>query len=237
MLYTQTSEVLAAGSARSSNRLELLLKADGEYVGLLATHRNGFTDFVPQYSIPPNGRWSFRRLNESTGELILDGAAKTLTFLTGSSGSIPPTLSTESSFTIVPYEASTPLTNCSNRSFVRPGGTAFTGFVVTNPNRSRLLVRAVGPGLRQFGVTDALSRPVLAIAEASSGRVFARNAGWSDAAGVIQAGAKVGAFALAQSSADSALLISLLPGAYVAQVSSAEITDSGEVLVEVYVLP
>lgn len=238
MLYVRSTDILAAGDARSSTRLELLLRMDGIYVGLLRTTRGGFSNFVPQYTIPANGQWSYRRIDDVRGELTLDGDTKIMTFLTDSSGSTPPsTFLAVETFTITPYDASTPLTNCSNRSFVRSAGSAFTGFVVANANRNRLLVRAIGPSLRQFGVTGALARPVLAIAEGSSNTIVAQNAGWADAMSITQAGMRVGAFSLLQGSADSALLISLPPGAYVAHVSSAEPNDSGEVLVEVYVLP
>ena len=47
----------------------------------------------------------------------------------------------------------------------------------------------------------------------------------------------VAAFPLTEGSKDSALVLSLPAGAYIADVSSLDPTESGEVLIEVYVLP
>jgi hypothetical protein len=46
-----------------------------------------------------------------------------------------------------------------------------------------------------------------------------------------------GAFALPELSKDSATIVALNAGAYIAEVTSTDFADSGEVLVEVYMLP
>jgi hypothetical protein len=115
--------------------------------------------------------------------------------------------------------------------------TLIVGVVVQGAAPKRLLIRAVGPGLAQFGVSGILERPQLAVFSGQS--EIARNAGWStslDAAAIAQAATRVGAFPLASASLDSALIVSLAPGAYTAQVSGPA-GSTGVALVEVYELP
>ncbi len=82
-----------------------------------------------------------------------------------------------------------------------------------------------------------MARPQLAVSAGST--VLAQNAGWSqsaDAAALAAAAVQAGAFALGAQSADAALLVSLAPGAYTAQVTGAGDT-TGVALVEIYELP
>jgi septal ring-binding cell division protein DamX len=65
---------------------------------------------------------------------------------------------------------------------------------------------------------------------------FQSNTRWNsapNAAEIRTTTARVGSFALAEGSADSALLVSLSPGAYTLQISGANNT-AGVALVEVY---
>jgi hypothetical protein len=129
------------------------------------------------------------------------------------------------------------ITNLSIRAFAgSEADTLIVGLVVEGTTPQRYLVRAVGPGLAAFGVTGALPSAQLAVFSGST--AIARNVGWStsaDAAAIALAGAQAGAFALAAGSADSALLITLAPGPYTAQVSGPAGT-AGVALVEVYEL-
>lgn len=130
------------------------------------------------------------------------------------------------------------LTNLSIRGQLGVGGGITVGFVATGKVAPKLLVRATGPGLEQFGVTGAQQRPVLTVFNGKT--TLATNAGWSTAANatqIEQAAAAVGAFPLARGGADSALLLTLTAGEnYTAEVSSANSTP-GTVLVEIYQLP
>jgi hypothetical protein len=237
MLYSEITQVLGAGNARSFFQRDLLLRDDGVFVGLLETGRNGGSGPF-QLRIPPDGRWTYRKVNDGGGVLTIDGVSRTLAFSGESAGTIPSTsVITSIRFSLSPYESGNPLTNCSNRSFVRTGGTAFTGFVTTSPSRGRLLVRAVGPGLAQFGVSDAIRRPTITVVRASNNSVVGSNSGWAGDAGIVQANSKAGAFPFSDGSGDSALLLSVSPDAYIAQVSSADPEESGQVLIEVYLLP
>lgn len=133
------------------------------------------------------------------------------------------------------------LSNVSARSFVNTGaGVMIAGFVVRENTRA-ILVRAVGPRLADFGVSGVLSNPQLRIYSAYNGQqtVVADNIGWStatNAAAITNEGNAVGAFPLLNGSRDSAMLLTLPPGNYTAQVSGVNST-TGNALVEVYEVP
>lgn len=141
------------------------------------------------------------------------------------------------------------LTNVSARAQVGTGSSVLVaGFVISGTTSETILIRGVGPALGAFGVTGTLAAPQLTLFD-SSGGVIATNTGWSNAsvlggsnvgAGVQPATssvmASVSAFALAAGSADSAIVVTLPPGAYTAQVSGANNT-SGAGLIELYDVP
>ncbi len=100
--------------------------------------------------------------------------------------------------------------------------------------RRTMLIRAIGPSLATFGVVNALKAPRLSLY--AGAQLVATNAGWesnADAAAIRSAAQTVGAFPLADGSMDSALLLSLAPGNYTAQVASTD-GSTGIALVEVY---
>ena len=127
-------------------------------------------------------------------------------------------------------EAPPPLLNFSVRMTLAAGQTQVAGFVVGGQLQRRMLIRAVGPALAGFGITNALATPIINLFRAQSR--FATNDGWRDDAGAAAAATAVGAFPLPAASRDAAMLISLNPGAYTAQVSGG----AGEVLLEIYFL-
>lgn len=108
------------------------------------------------------------------------------------------------------------------------------GFVVGGRDLKSILVRTVGPGLEAFGVTDVMPAPSVKVFNSSS-VLIAENAGWEngDAANIIAASTQVGAFALEAGSADSAVIATVSPGPYTAQVAPID-GEGGNVLVEVY---
>jgi uncharacterized delta-60 repeat protein len=139
------------------------------------------------------------------------------------------------------------LVNLSSRGTVSPGAGALTvGFVVSGSTTKSLLIRGVGPGLAQFGVTDALADPVLSVFSGSD--VVAQNSGWTDqsvsgpdqpaitAADIVAMDQLTGAFALSAQNPDTAVIVNLPPGAYTFEVTSAS-NATGEVIAEVYELP
>ncbi len=130
------------------------------------------------------------------------------------------------------------LINLSTRAQVGTGDRVLIpGLVIGGIDPVRVLVRAIGPGLAKFGVTGVLARPTMTVFAEST--QILTNAGWSTSLSkgdVAGASAIVGAFPLAEGSADCAALLTLNAGNYTIQVSGVGGT-TGEALVEVYVLP
>lgn len=124
------------------------------------------------------------------------------------------------------------LVNLSSRLQVEHGDASHTvvvGFVISGTAPQPVLVRAVGPGLRAFGIKDALTNPTLTVRD-STGQVVATNSGWNNNSVISAVTQQVGAFALAFGSHDAALLLNLAPGAYTATVDGTK----GTALIEVY---
>jgi hypothetical protein len=125
--------------------------------------------------------------------------------------------------------------NVSTRGYVSSTQTFIGGFVIEGTSPRTVLIRADGPALSQFSVPGTLPDPVLTVYD-SKGNVVATNAGWNTnttPSAISAAAASVGAFALPILSLDSVLLLTLPPGAYTAQVTSAK-GNSGTVLFEAY---
>jgi len=127
------------------------------------------------------------------------------------------------------------LVNFSNLQDLQAGSTTTAGFEISGTIPQEVLIRASGPGLQQFGLTGTLATPEITLYN-SSGSVLATDSGWGGSAALQTAFAETGAFAFASGSADSAILTSLPPGNYTAQVKSTSGTDTGYVLIEVYVV-
>ncbi len=128
------------------------------------------------------------------------------------------------------------LVNVSARMNVSGGqGTLIAGLVIEGNIPQTVLIRGDGPVLSTFGVPGVLSDPQLTLF--SGGTQVASNAGWSTgstpAAQISDAAAQVGAFPLPSGSKDSALLVTLQPGAYTIEVTSVS-GATGVALVEVY---
>lgn len=128
--------------------------------------------------------------------------------------------------------------NLSTRARVRAGeGVLIGGFVVEGPAYKRMLIRAVGPTLAAFGVSGALSDPVLTIYSGQT--VVAANDRWTvgeNVNAVTAASSNVGAFHLAANSEDAALLITLPPGPYTVEVKGKDGAE-GVALLEIYEVP
>ncbi len=125
------------------------------------------------------------------------------------------------------------LVNLSSRLRVSGGDAnraAIAGFVVTGAGEKSVLIRAIGPGLRSFGLRDALARLRLEVRD-DAGKLVASSGAGRAGESAVDAARRVGAFELAPGGGDAALLLSLAPGAYTAQVVAE---GSGITLVEVY---
>jgi hypothetical protein len=136
------------------------------------------------------------------------------------------------------FTAATPrLINLAARTSVGTGDNILiAGLVVGGTTPVRVLVRAVGPTLRSFGVNGALANPRLEVFNDRAVRI-SENDDWAGTAALKAAFDAVGAFSLiAGDSRDAAVVATLAPGNYTAQVSGVGGT-TGVALVEVYELP
>lgn len=132
------------------------------------------------------------------------------------------------------YTTATPhLINISARVQVGIGDNILiVGFVIGGSTSSTVLIRASGPALAGFGVASPLADPLLGLFSGSTR--LGSNFGWGGDPEIASTAKTVGAFAWTNvASEDSALLVTLPPGAYTAQVSGA-IDDTGIALIEVY---
>ncbi|MGH7997381.1 MAG: immunoglobulin domain-containing protein [Opitutaceae bacterium] len=128
------------------------------------------------------------------------------------------------------------LTNLSCRTLIATGGSLTEGFVIGGGTAKTVLIRVSGPALGAFGLTDAMPDPQLAVYNAA-GSVIASDAGWGGLPEIAEAAGLVRAFAFNDPAGkDSAVVMTLAPGAYTVQASSVSGT-AGEALIEVYVLP
>jgi hypothetical protein len=140
-------------------------------------------------------------------------------------------------YDLSPASTAQKLFNISTRATAGTGDATLTaGIVVTGNASKRVMIRAVGPGLAQFGLTGTLPAPVLVLTN-QSGQTVATGSNWSasaDAAAITAASAQSGAFPMV--AGDAAMIVNLAPGAYTAQVTNAA-GATGVALVEVYELP
>jgi hypothetical protein len=109
------------------------------------------------------------------------------------------------------------------------------GFTIQGDAAVTVLVRGVGPSLEWLGVTGGIVDPRLNLFRGPT--LVSSNENWSDIspAAIEEAQAAVGAFPLDAKSLDAALLITLNPGSYTAQISSP--AGSGVAQIEIYEVP
>jgi len=120
------------------------------------------------------------------------------------------------------------LANISTRGFVETGDNVMIGGFIIGGNGAEVLVRAIGPSLSQFGISGALSDPVLSLRNAQ-GTELAANDDWHDTQpAVIQATGIPPSNAL-----ESAIVTTLPNGSYTAIVSGYH-NATGVGLIEVY---
>jgi hypothetical protein len=109
------------------------------------------------------------------------------------------------------------------------------GFVITGNTPETVLIRGIGPTLGQFGVSGALATPQLVLYD-SNNDALQSNGGWGGSQVLAQTFAQVGAFPLNADSADAAILVTLPPGAYTAEVTGVN-GAMGVGLAEIYEVP
>jgi hypothetical protein len=135
-------------------------------------------------------------------------------------------------------DASSILGNISTRSFVQTGDNVMIGgFIVQGTGAKRVIIRAIGPELSQFGVPDPLANPRLELHNAA-GALIGSNDDWQHTiiGGVItrsQVADIQNSGHAPTAPTESAIIAELPPGNYTAIVRGVNNT-TGVALVEVY---
>ena len=122
-----------------------------------------------------------------------------------------------------------PLTNISTRGQVRTGNDVMIGgFIISGDLPQTVIVRARGPSLAAFGIANPLANPVLQLMSGQT--AISGNDDWGASAQVLEI--RDSGFA-PDHPAESALIVTLAPGAYTAIVSGAG-GGTGVGIVEVF---
>jgi hypothetical protein len=124
------------------------------------------------------------------------------------------------------------LTNISTRGLVGTGDNVMIGgTIITGAAATNVMVRAIGPSLTDFGITNALEDPALELHDAQGG-IIASNDNWIDSPDA----SAISAIKLQPSdNRESAILQNLAPGQYTAIVRGND-NSIGVALVEAYQL-
>ena len=130
------------------------------------------------------------------------------------------------------------LGNISTRSFVQTGDNVMIGgFIVQGTGTKRVIIRAIGPELTQYGITNALANPTLELHNAT-GALLGSNDNWQTTiiGGIIssnQVSDIQNSGHAPTAASESAIIVNLAPGNYSAIVRGVSNT-MGVALVEAY---
>jgi hypothetical protein len=159
--------------------------------------------------------------------------------------STPTTLPQPSQTLVLGVGPTDRLLNLSTRGNIGGGGDQglVSGFAVNASSAGKkLILRAVGPSLALFGVTNPLRAPSLKIFD-SSGRPYENGYVYPAVVGgptyesdLAESLARTGAFPIPGGTLDVVTMMPFVPGSYTAQVTSADGT-AGAVLLEIYEVP
>jgi hypothetical protein len=123
------------------------------------------------------------------------------------------------------------LTNISTRGFVDVGQNLMIGGFISGNGVVRVIIRALGPTLSQFGVPNVLADPTLELHD-GNGTLIASNDNWKDTQQAeIQASGK------APPNDKESAIIAVRPATNSTAIVSGKNNTTGNALVEVYVLP
>jgi hypothetical protein len=125
------------------------------------------------------------------------------------------------------------LVNLSARAFVPAGGTLTPGFFIRGSGRKPLLIRAVGPTLRLFGIESALPEARLEVIAQTGAALLPGDEAYH-ALTENEAAVLVGAFPLEPGARDAVLQASLTARGYTVRVSPGNDTMLGITLAEIY---
>ena len=125
------------------------------------------------------------------------------------------------------------LVNVSIRATAGTGAnTLIAGFVLSGNGAKPILLRGIGPTLSDYKVSDPLVDPSIVLYN-SGGASLGKNDDWGGASTLSSTFTSLGAFSLAASSKDAALLTPLTAGGHTMHVTTSNST-SGAALAEVY---
>jgi hypothetical protein len=168
---------------------------------------------------------SFANVNQATTTVTIN-APGTYTFILGADDGVH-TVAYDAA--VIRVTGRNALANLATRVQVgAANNVAIAGFIVTGNSSKQVVVRGLGPSLASAGVQGALSDPLLELYD-SSGNFFASNNDWQQS----QAQALRDANFAPSNDLESALLVTLAPGAYTA-ILRGNGNATGIGLVEVY---
>jgi hypothetical protein len=245
LLLVLTASHLAAQAPDSLARKQLMFTSTtgtGQFAvqAIFLRAYSGSGQFFTSLAVlvDPNvtGNYAYTRLTSSVGQITVTEASgfqytTVLTFVNPTIGTFVSTAGADrQSGTFLASDVpAAPVANISTRVVLAAGQILNPGFVVGGTVARRVLIRAVGPTLQTaFNVSGVLATPSVAVFAGAN--QIAQNAGWGGTSVLVNAFVSVGAFALPATSRDAALLLTLNPGNYTAQVGGG----AGDVLLEIY---
>lgn len=157
--------------------------------------------------------------------------------------STPTTLPASSQLLVLGIGPTDRLLNISTRGNVTPSQGLISGFVVASGAQpKKLILRAIGPSLSLFGVSNPLRQPVLKIFD-GSGKAYEAGYAYPAVVGgptyetdLADSLGRTGAFPVPPGAGDAVIMMPFQPGAYTAHVTSGD-SSSGAVLLEIYEVP
>lgn len=135
--------------------------------------------------------------------------------------------------------------NVSARGPVSANAPLVVGFSISGEVPVKVLIRGAGPALASFNLKEFLRAPRLTLFRQTT--PLWENDGWdatpfqdatySPRAEIETAARQAGAFPFAATSGDTAMLLTLAPGSYTAQVGTGQASAAGVALIEEYEVP
>lgn len=216
-----------------------LYRSDGTFTVLRS---ESHVSAQPVYTTSYSGTYTFSPANAIGGEAFLTISTNLtqttrLVYKDDFSGEAIDSPALMNSFQIYPHTNVSGPCNVSNRAYITDAHISITGFIISGDRGKWVLIRGVGPTLKNFGIETAATEVGLDVH--STTEVIADAKAWGSDPNLVEGYQAlfqyVGAFPLNAGSKDSAVFLHLAPGAYTIQ--SRAVSGAGEILTEVYFLP